>query len=102
MVDKGFVEHFDQVTRVTCRAVRMIPMDQLDMKPTPEMMSAKELAGHIFAGELGMMSGARNGTIVMDDFTKAAAQAEAALRGEPRDSGLIRSIVRTFLASSRA
>jgi uncharacterized damage-inducible protein DinB len=71
MIDKDFMEHFDQVTRVSCRAVRMIPPDKLDMKPTPEMMSAKDLAGHMFVSEQVMMKGARTGEILQEDFAEA-------------------------------
>jgi GMP synthase (glutamine-hydrolysing) len=46
------------------------------------------------------------GRIILEAFLaggfRAAPQAEAALRAGPRDSGLIRTIVRTFLASPRA
>jgi uncharacterized damage-inducible protein DinB len=71
MVDKGFQEHYDQVTRVTCRAVRTIPPDKLDMKPTPEMMSVKDLAAHMFLSEKVMMKGARTGEILQEDFAEA-------------------------------
>jgi len=77
MIEKDFIEHFDQVTRVACRAVRMIPPDKLDMKPTPEMMSARDLAAHMFLSEKVMMNGARTGEIAEGDFQHAGRETAA-------------------------
>jgi uncharacterized damage-inducible protein DinB len=74
-MDQSFIEHFNKTTQVTCKAVAMVPPDKADLKPSPEMMSAKDLAIHIFVGEKGMMSGAMTGEITHEVFASTAAQA---------------------------
>ena len=83
MVEKDFLKHFDQVARVACRAARMIPPDKLEMKPTPDMMSAKDLAAHIFLSEKALMKGARTGEILHSDFEEAGR--ETAAMGTPEE-----------------
>jgi uncharacterized damage-inducible protein DinB len=66
--DAPFMKHFDQVHEIACKSVRALPPDKLDLKPTPEMMSAKELAFHMLATEKAMLKAVKTGKLVLDDF----------------------------------
>lgn len=74
MMDKeslmGMLGYFDKVHKVTLKAINMIPKDKLDFKPTPEMMSAKELIRHMFANERVVAQGAKKGSITEEDYKK--------------------------------
>ena len=74
-MDKGFIDRFNHTSSVTSKAVAMVPPDKVDLKPSPEMMSAKELAIHIFVGEKGLMSGAVTGEVTKETFASTAAEA---------------------------
>lgn len=74
MMDKetmmGMLGYLDKVQKVTLKAIKMIPEDKLDFKPTPEMMSAKELIQHRFACERVNARGAKKGSITEEDYKK--------------------------------
>ncbi len=67
----GMLSYFDQIQKVTQRAIKLIPEDKLDFKPCPEVMSAKELVCHMYSGEKVFANGAKKGTIEEEDFKKA-------------------------------
>ncbi|MFQ6003255.1 MAG: DinB family protein [Candidatus Zixiibacteriota bacterium] len=66
----GMLDYFDKVQKVTLKAIKMIPEDKLDFKPTPEMMSVKELIHHMFANERVAAQGAKKGSITEEDYKK--------------------------------
>lgn len=68
MRDAVFLGHFDDVHRVAREALKRIPGDKLDFRPTEEMMSVRELCFHMFAQEKVLVSGCRKGAIEEKDF----------------------------------
>ena len=66
----GMLGYFDKVQKVTLKAIKMIPEDKLDFKPTPEVMSVKELIHHMFACERVNAQGAKKGSITEEDYKK--------------------------------
>ena len=74
MMDKetlmGMLGYFDKVQKVTLKAIKMIPEDKLDFKPTSEVMSVKELIHHMFACERVNAQGAEKGSITEEDYKK--------------------------------
>ncbi len=58
----------DTVMSVLDRAILMIPADQLDFRPTPESMSAKELAYHVYQVAFILTRGAEKGVFAGSDF----------------------------------
>ena len=70
MRDAVFFGHFDEVHRVAGEAIKRIPSDQLDFRPTEEMMSIRELCFHMYAQEKVLVSGCSEGRIEEKDFAE--------------------------------
>jgi len=67
---KMFFVHWDQVQDITLRLIKQIPGDKLDLKPTPENFSMKELVTHIYQTEKVFIETTLKGEIKMEDFAK--------------------------------
>lgn len=58
----------DKVMDVLDRAILMIPADQLEFRPAPDSMSAKELAYHVYQVAFILTRGAEKGVFAGSDF----------------------------------
>lgn len=76
-LDKGFFDHFDDVHKVSRKAVRAYPADKLDHRPVDAMMSAKDLIFHMLSQERVMLKGCKTGKLVVDDFNEVMSDLDA-------------------------
>jgi uncharacterized damage-inducible protein DinB len=83
MRDAVFFGHFDDIHKIARETVSRIPPHKLDFRPTDDMMSARELAFHMFAQEKVLLNGCRKGTIEEKDF--ADVDSEIAEMDTPAD-----------------
>ena len=63
------VEHvLERLLRVFDKAVGMIPPEHLEFRPTPDNMSARDMAHHVYTIVLLTAAGVRNGEVTRGDM----------------------------------
>ncbi len=70
----GMLSYFNQVQKVTLKAIKLIPKNKLNFKPCPEVMSVKELVTHMYTSEKVFIDGAKKGVITEAAFKQAKSE----------------------------